>query len=195
MSEATAPVAQVTAPPAIRMRNLAWPLLAIAVTIGVIGLHNRWLLNFVHVLAGLLWTGTDLFMGFVLGPIMRRMDLQSRRDVILRLMPKLVFYMPTLAIVTPTAGFYLASRMGYLDVGFPQYWWMVAVYVILAVLTIQGLGILLPTNLRVYFEMRKERPDGQKIQRLMGSYFRTVAIQGAMQIGIIFVMAHLATGL
>lgn len=72
---------------------------------------------------------------------------------------------------------------------------MVAVYFILAVLTIQGLGILLPTNLRVYFEMRRERPDGEKIQRLMKSYFRTAAIQGAMQIAIIFVMSHLATGI
>jgi preprotein translocase subunit SecY len=43
--------------------------------------------------------------------------------------------------------------------------------------------------------MRRERPDGEKIQRLMKSYFRTVAIQGAMQIAIIFVMSHLATGI
>ncbi len=181
--------------PQIRMRNLIWALLAIAVMVVTIVLRNFRLINFVHVLAGLLWTGTDLFMGFVLGPIMRRLDMQSRRNVILRLMPKMVFYMPTLAIITPTAGFYLASMMGYLNVGYPEYWWMIAVYVILAILTIQGLGILLPTNLRVYFEMRKENPDGQKIQRLMKSYIRTVAIQGGMQIGIIFVMSRLATGI
>ena len=30
---------------------------------------NLWLRDFVHVLASLLWTGIDLFMGFVLGPI------------------------------------------------------------------------------------------------------------------------------
>ncbi len=57
-----------------------------------------------------------------------------------------------------------------------------------------AIGILLPTNLRVYFELRKENPDGQMIQRLMRNYIRTVAIQGAMQIGIIFVMSHLASG-
>ena len=193
--EATAPLDPMSDLPTIRMRSLVWALLAIGITVAVIALRNFRLLNFVHVLAGLLWTGTDLFMGFVIGPIMRRLDLQARRQMILRLMPKMVFYMPTLAIVTPTAGFYLASMMGYLHTSFPQYWWMVAVYVILAVLTIQGLGILLPTNLRVYFEMRKERPDGQKIQRLMKSYFRTVAVQGAMQVGIIFVMSHLATGI
>ncbi len=195
MSEAAAPVSQSLEQPRIKMRNLVWALLAIAATIVVIALRDFRLINFVHVLAGLLWTGTDLFIGFILGPIMRRLDLQSRRNVILRLMPKMIFYMPTLAIITPTAGFYLASMMGYLNAGFPQYWWMITVYFILAALTLQGLGILLPTNLRVYFEMRKENPDGQKIQRPMKSYLRTVAIQGAMQIAIIFVMSHLATGI
>lgn len=181
--------------PQIKMRNLLWALLAIALTILAVESHNFRLINFIHVLAGLLWTGTDLFMGFILGPIMRKLDLQSRKNLILRLMPRMIFYMPTLAIITPTAGFYLASMLGYLNVGFPQYWWMIAVYFILAVLAIQGLGILLPTNLRVYFELRKENPDGQKIQRLMRKYIYTVAIQGAMQIAIIFVMSHLATGI
>ncbi len=161
MSDAAIPVARSEEQPQIRMRNLVWALAAIGIMVVVIAMRNFRLINFVHVMAGLLWTGTDLFMGFVLGPIMRRLDLQSRRKIILRLMPKMVFYMPTLAIITPTAGFYLASMMGYLNVGFPQYWWMISVYVILAVLAVQGLGILLPTNLRVYFEMRKERPDGE----------------------------------
>ena len=31
-------------------------------------------------------------------------------------------------------------------------------------------GILLPTNLRVYRELRKERPDGDRIQRWMRRY-------------------------
>ena len=134
-------------------------------------------------------------MGFILGPIMRRLDIQSRKNLIIRLMPKMIFYMPTLAIITPTAGFYLASMLGYFNVSFPQYWWMVSVYVILAILAIQGFGVLLPTNLRVYFEIRKERPDVEKIQKLMKNYMRTVAIQAAMQVAIIFVMSYLATGL
>jgi hypothetical protein len=32
---------------------------------------------------------------------------------------------------------------------------------------VQGLGILLPTNLRIYFEMRKNEPDMSRVQRLM----------------------------
>ena len=44
---------------------------------------------------------------------------------------------------------------------------------------IQGLGILLPTNLRIYFEMRKNKPDISRIQRLMRMYVKVVAIQGS----------------
>ncbi len=195
MSENAIPIPASSGQPSIRWINILWSLIALAVTAAVIALRDFRLMDFVHVFAGLLWTGTDLFMGFILGPIMRRLDIQSRKNLIIRLMPKMIFYMPTLAIITPTAGFYLASMLGYFNVSFPQYWWMVSVYVILAILAIQGFGVLLPTNLRVYFEIRKERPDVEKIQKLMKNYMRTVAIQAAMQVAIIFVMSYLATGL
>ena len=59
----------------------------------------------------------------------------------------------------------------------------------------QGLAILLPTSLLVYFEMRKPTPDGARIGRLMRRYVYAVASQGVMQVAIIVVMAHFATGL
>jgi hypothetical protein len=59
---------------------------------------------------------------------------------------------------------------------------------------VQGLGILLPTNLRVYFELRKGNPDIPKIQKLMKKYVKVVAIQSAKQFTIIFIMAEFATG-
>ena len=58
----------------------------------------------------------------------------------------------------------------------------------------QGLGILLPVNLLVYFELRKAAPDAARIGRLMGRYVRVVAIQGVMQVAMIVVMTRLATG-
>ena len=62
-------------------------------------------------------------------------------------------------------------------------------------MTAQGLGIMLPTNLRIYFEMQKERPDGAKMQRWMQRYVRVVAFQGVMQLAMIVIMAKFATGL
>jgi hypothetical protein len=109
-------------------------------------------------------------------------------------MPKMVFYMPTVAAVTTTAGYFLASKMGLVTLNPPIVYWISAVLVIVSIMFIQGLGILLPTNLRIYFEMRKNEPDMSRIQRLMRMYVKVVAIQAAMQFVIIFIMAEFATG-
>src|SRR5215468_11356187 len=155
---------------------------------------SDWLLNFIHVLAGGLWTGIDLFMGFVVGPILRRLPIDARRAVIFALVPRTLILMPTLSIVTSTAGWFLADRMGFLAVGYPEFWWVIAALAIVTVLTIQGLGYLLPTNLRLYFEIQKPQPDMQKIARWMKTYLRVVAVQGTMQVAIIVVLARFSTG-
>lgn len=142
-----------------------------------------------------MWTGIDLFMGFVVGPILRAAPFEARRAVITRLTPTTLFLMPTLSISTGTSGWFLAGRLGFLDLPYPQFGWVLAALAIVTILTIQGLGYLLPTNLRVYLELRKARPDGAKISTMTSRYFYVVAFQGAMQVAIIVVMARFATGL
>ena len=106
----------------------------------------------------------------------------------------MVFYMPTVAAVTTTAGYFLASKMGLITLNPPVVYWISAVLVLVSVMFIQGLGILLPTNLRIYFELRKNQPHMSRIQKLMKMYVKVVAIQAAMQFIIIFIMAEFATG-
>lgn len=181
--------------PAIRWTNLIWVGLALGVMVAAILVEDLYFLNFVHVLAGLLWTGVDLFMGFVVGPILRRVEPPVRRAIALRLMPRTLFIMPTLAIVAPTTGWYLAEMTGFAGLGWPEYGWMVAALAITGVLGVLGVGVLLPTNLIVFLELRKRVPDAGRISRLMRCYVFVVAVQGAMQIGIVAVMAKFATGL
>jgi hypothetical protein len=40
----------------------------------------------------ILWTGTDIFMAFLLGPVLRNVSLATRKEVISWLMPKIVFF-------------------------------------------------------------------------------------------------------
>ena len=87
---------------------------------------ERWFLNFVHVMCGVMWTGTDLFMGFIMGPVLRRVDPAARREVITRLVPKTLFLMPTLSIITGTTGWFLAKYLGFLDLPWPQFGWVAA---------------------------------------------------------------------
>lgn len=178
----------------IRLANLWWVALAFAVTAGTIASRDPWLLNFLHVLSGLLWTGIDLFMGFVLGPILRRVDLPVRRAISVRLMPRMVFIMPTLSIVAPTTGWFLAGDLGFLDLPWPQMGWTVAALAVSTILGVQGLGVLLPTNLLVCFELAKAEPDLAKLGRRMRRYLWVIASQGLMQVAIILVMARFAMG-
>jgi len=175
--------------------NLWWVGAAFLVMTGAIVSADLWALNFVHVIAGVMWTGIDLFMGFVVGPVMRKLDMPIRRAFTLRLMPRMVFLMPTLSIITGTSGWFLAKQIGYLDVSYPQRWWVVAALVVIGVLTVQGLGILLPTNVRVCLQLQKDKPDVELLGRLMRRYIRSVAIQGTMQMAIIVIMARFVSGL
>jgi len=188
-----APPATVASP--LKPWYLVAALAAAAVLIAAILSPNLWFLDFVHVMAGALWTGIDLFMGFVVGPVLRRASLDTRRTMIAGIIPRTLVLMPTLSIITSTAGWFLAVRLGYLDLGYPQFWWVIAALAIVTVLTVQGLGYLLPTNLRLYFEILKAAPDHDKLARWMRTYVRVVAVQGCMQVAIIVVMARFATGL
>ena len=167
----------------------------LALMVVVIRLDSPFALNFMHVMAGVLWTGIDLFMGFFVGPALRSAPFEARRAVTMRLVPRTLFLMPTLAIITGTTGWFHAKQLGFLEVPWPQYGWVLAALVIITILTVQGLGVLLPTNVRVYLELRKPEPDRERIGRLLKSYVYLVGFQGLMQIAMIVVMAKFVTGL
>jgi uncharacterized membrane protein len=171
-----------------------WIVIPIGALLVAIMTANFLLLNYIHVFSSVLWTGTDIFMAFMLGPVLRNVSLSTRKEVTSWLMPKMVFYMPTISAVTTTAGYFLALRLGLISLNPPVVYWMFAVLVIVAAMFIQGLGILLPTNLRIYFELKKNEPDMARIQRFMKRYVKVVATQAILQFIIIFIMANFATG-
>jgi hypothetical protein len=59
-----------------------------------------------------LWTGIDLFMALVLGPVLGGLSVEARASVFERFTPKMAFLMPSLALVTIGGGVTLAERMG-----------------------------------------------------------------------------------
>jgi hypothetical protein len=179
----------------IRWHYLWYVASALLVTVAVIASGHLWSLNFVHVFSGLLWTGIDLFMGFVLGPILRVVDVSARKAVLLRLTPRTPFLMPTLSIITGTTGWFLAKDMGFTGLNWPQYAWIAVAIALVVLMAIQGLGYLLPTNLRVCLELQGNNPDPTKIASLTNRYFMAVATQGVMQVATIVIMARLATGI
>jgi uncharacterized membrane protein len=179
----------------IRWNYLWCALAAIAVMIAAVAIGNLWFLDFVHISSSLLWTGTDLFMGFVLGPILRRMDMSIRREVALRLTPRTLFLMPTVAIISSTSGWFLAVNLGYAALPWPAFGWVAAALALVTLMTIVGLGFLTPVNVLMCLELQKPKPDLTKIGYWMRYYFYAVATQGVMQVAILVVMTRFRTGI
>jgi hypothetical protein len=179
----------------IRWHYLYYVGLALVVMVAAIASHDRWFLNFVHVMCGVLWTGIDLFMGFIVGPILRRVPLAARREVITRLVPRTLFLMPTLSIITATTGWFLAKDLGFTELAWPEYGWIAAALVLVGLMTIVGTGYLLPTNLWVCFQLQKLAPDHEKIARVMRNFFYAVAAQGVMQVTTLVIMSRLVSGI
>tara|TARA_R110000868_G_scaffold99535_6_gene273926 strand:- start:321 stop:905 length:585 start_codon:yes stop_codon:yes gene_type:complete len=178
----------------IDFRNLLWVFVALGAMATAILWGNDWALRYVHVASGILLTGADILFGFVVGPVIRSLSFDARRAFSLKMLPKTLFIMNTLGIMAPTSGWFLAVRMGYLDLDYPEFWWVVAALAISGILAIQGLGLLLPANLRAYLELRKETPDPERIKRFMRTYFMTLGSQGIFQVLIIVIMVKFATG-
>ncbi|MEM0143461.1 MAG: hypothetical protein QXL94_05875 [Candidatus Parvarchaeum sp.] len=149
-------------------------------------------LDYVHVFSGASWTGMDLFMGLFFSFVMKGLDNSERVEVSKRLTPMMLFFMPSISAVTITAGIFLAIKEGIFILSSPI---IIAVLVIAAILTIQGLLIFLPNELRVYFEIRRGSKDKEKIIRLTMFNLKLAFSQVIFQIAIILLMAHLATGL
>jgi hypothetical protein len=179
----------------IRWHYLPWALAAIAVMVAAIVVKNLWFLDFVHVSTALLWTGIDLFMGFVLGPILRRVDISVRREIVIRLTPRTMFLMPTISIIAGTSGWFLAVQIGYTELPWPAFGWVAAALVLVTLMTIQGVGFLTPVNVWVCLELQKPNPDMKRISAVMHRFFYAVAMQGSMQVAILVVMTRFRSGL
>ena len=171
------------------------PIVAVVMVLLVITIANNWLwgLDFFHVVGGGLWTGIDLFFGLVLGPILGRMPIQARIELTTRLMPKMVLIMPTLVVMTLAAGWQLARYLGYLSSNNPHHGWLVASFIVVGVMTVIAIGILEPANIAVLFELKKPRPNGEVIAKLMKRFIYTAGITGTMQIATLVIMTHVAS--
>ncbi len=195
------PVAAVGEPeaparPALQIVPLRGLPIVAAIIVGLvitIVSNQLWAIDFFHVVGGGLWTALDLFLGFVLGPILGRLSIPARIELTTRLMPKMVLIMPTLVICTLTAGWQLARHLGYLNASYSHHGWVVASFVVVAVMSVVALGVLEPANVAVLFELKKSRPNGEVIARLMRRFIYTAGVTGAMQVATLVIMTRIAT--
>jgi len=167
-----------------------WVLLFPGAMFLAMSLHSVYLLNWVHVLSGVLWTGADLFMGFIVGPVLRSLDMRSRTAVIAYLVPRTLLYFPVVALTAGTAGWHLAGWLGFTHPEHPLYMWAMISLALVLVMTVVGLCGLLPINLSVWRELHRPAPDRERIVRLTRITIWLSGGQGVMQVAMILIMAH-----
>jgi len=227
--------------PAFAAGAVAVPLLALA---GALAADDVRVLTYVHVMAGVLWTGVDRFMGAVLGPVVGGLELEQRASFFGRFTPKMTFLMPTLATVTVVGGVTLALRLGkfpnadpwlalltavttvpialligyqfdaltdrrtlaalavavvgsgaYLATALPEFamtsHWIAGTLVLVALLSIQGFGVILPGEIRIYRELASADPDTDLIGDIGMRNARLGGVQGLLQLSVVAMMVGL----
>lgn len=83
--------------PAFALGGVEVPIaaFALAAAMGSIQLHT-----YVYAMAGVHWTGIDVFMALVIGPVLGALSVDERANWVERFTPKMPFLMQTLAAVT-----------------------------------------------------------------------------------------------
>jgi hypothetical protein len=158
-----------------------------------IGFNWHWGLMFNHVVGGGLWTGIDLFVGLVIGPILGRLSIPARAEFSARFMPMMVIIMPTVVMMTLATGFQVARFSGNLLASSPNHAWLIVSFCVVGVMAVIALGVLEPANIAVLFEMNKPVPDGELIGRLMQRFIYTAGITGVMQVATLIIMTRLSS--
>ncbi len=172
------------------------PIVAVVLVLLVAGIaaNKLWPLEFLHVVGGAAWTVIDLFLGFVLGPIIGRLSIPARVEFTTRLMPKMVLIMPTAVTVTLAAGWQLGNRLGTVETSYALHGWVVASYIVVGVMAVIALGLLEPANIAVLVELKKPRPNPAVIEKLMKRFIYAAGATGLMQIATLVIMTKLSAG-
>jgi len=172
------------------------PIVAVILTglVVAIAANRLWPLVFLHVAFGAAWTIVDLFMGFVIGPIMGRLPVPARIEVATRLMPKMLLIMPTVVTVTLAAGWQLGMLMGTVNSSYYNHGWIVASYIVVGFMAVIALGLLSPANVAVLTELKKTNPNPAVIQKLMKRFIYAAGFTGTLQIAILVIMTRIRVG-
>jgi hypothetical protein len=194
VGEATAAVPKARPGPFVPLWGLVADGLVIAALILTIVRASRYWLDFFHVFGGALWISTDLLMGFVIGPIMNRLDIPARMVFARSLMTKMLVVMPTAVICTVAAGWQLALVDGFFSYPYgPRHAWILAALIVVAILSILAYTFLEPANIVVLIELRKPQPNGLLISRMMKRFLYTAGVLGILQLSIVVIMVRLVT--
>jgi len=175
-------------------RGLIAVAVVLAAVIAAIAADKLWPLAFLHFVGGASWTIIDLFLGFVIGPILGRLSPPAKVEFSTRMMPKMVLIMPTVVTATLAAGWQLGVHLGTVQSNYYNHGWTVASFIVVGAMAVIALGLLEPANIAVLIELKKPKPNPAVIERLMKRFIYTAGATGVMQIATLVIMTKLTVG-
>lgn len=146
-------------------------------------------LLFAHIMSAIIWTGTDLFLGLMLGPALNKIPAQDRIPFVRHLFPRNLWMMPIIAASTLTSGYFIALRE-HLFTSFPLPLILAGIFV--AAMTVNGFGIILPTNYVILKMSEQPGPPPANFARKMTRFRYAVNAETFLQLGTIICMVWLA---
>ena len=160
------------------------PIIASIIAIIIPGIL---VLDYVHVLFGAIWTGSDVFLGMIFLIVLSGMDNRLRSDISKRLLPMTLFFIPTMTILTPLLGYVLALREGIFAFNFL----FNAIIIISILLGLLTLIVIVPSSNKIYSGFRHGQIDVDLNGTLLMRIAKMATIQMILQIIIISLMAYL----
>ena len=97
--------------------------IVLAAVIAAIAVNKLWPLAFLHFVGGASWTIVDLFVGFVIGPILGKLSPPAKIEFSTRMMPKMLLLMPTVVTMTLAAGWQLGVHLGTVQSNYYNHGW------------------------------------------------------------------------
>ncbi len=162
--------------------SIGLPAIAFAASLIIPGVLA---LDYVHVLLAAIWTGTDLFLGFIFYIVISGMDETLRYRIAVRLLPMTMFFIPGVSVIVPVAGYALAVREGIFTLD-PLF---ISILVISAILILLSYSIILTSSIFIY--RHNDETNKSEISRRLGIISTAASIQLVLQIAIISLMAYI----
>ncbi len=145
------------------------------------------ILDYVHVLFGALWTGVDVFLGFIFFIVLSGMEDKLKSDIAFRLIPMLLYFIPAISVLTPLLGFALALRENIFTLNFI----FIAIITISIVLGLVSFVVIVPAMYKIYKGFKNNSVNENRNGKFLMRVTKAATLQMVLQIIIISLMAYI----
>lgn len=164
---------------------VAVPLLAFVIAVS---LGNLLIIDYIHVLIGAVWIGTDLFLGLLFASVTKTIDDLSKAHIAERMMPMTLFFIPTASIITPLLGYILSVKEGIFSFTSELFIIIIALTFLIVVISF---AFIVPYSYDILKATRWESKNFGMISKRINRISLFALVQLAFQIALVSLMAYI----